>query len=121
MHGSKQDLPVVLENPTAKSQQTVWSDMNVAIESFAVDTDLTELFVGLPHNHCQCPHWGYVITGQLRIRYRDHEEVIEAGNAYYIAPDHLPWIAAGTEVVEFSPQGMYQQTMEAIARNLQKN
>jgi mannose-6-phosphate isomerase-like protein (cupin superfamily) len=118
MHGSKQTLPIVLETPTVTSQQVVWGEMNVAIESFAEDTDPTELFKGLPHNQCQCPHWGYVIKGQLRIRYNDREEVITAGSAYYIEPGHIPWIASGTEVVEFSPQGAYQKTMDVVVCNL---
>jgi hypothetical protein len=28
----------------------------------------------------------------MRIRYPDHEEIIEAGDAYYMVPGHLPFI-----------------------------
>jgi hypothetical protein len=54
----------------------------------------------------------------MRIKYKDHEEVIEAGDAYYMAPGHLPLIEEDTEVVEFSPMGEYQKTMEVAERNM---
>jgi hypothetical protein len=28
----------------------------------------------------------------MRIRYPDHDEIIEAGDAYYMVPGHLPFI-----------------------------
>jgi hypothetical protein len=53
---------------------------------------LHPLFKGLPDDRCQCPHWGYVLKGRMRIRYPDHDEIIEAGDAYYMVPGHLPFI-----------------------------
>ena len=41
---------------------------------------------GLPGDSCQCPHWGYMITTRLTVRYGDHEEVIEPGDAFYMCP-----------------------------------
>jgi hypothetical protein len=79
---------------------------------------LHPLFKGLPDDRCQCPHWGYVLKGRMRIRYPDHEEIIEAGDAYYMVPGHLPFIEEDTEVVEFSPMGEYQKTMEVASRNM---
>lgn len=118
MHGSKQDLPVVLSTPEATSRQTEWGDLNVAIESFAAGVDPTPLFQGLPNDCCQCPHWGYVIKGKIRVKYADREETIVAGDAYYLAPGHIPMIEEDTEVVEFSPKGSYQETMQVVASNL---
>ena len=54
----------------------------------------------------------------MRIRYPDREEVIEAGDAYYQEPGHLPLIEEDTEVLEFSPKGEYQKTMEVAERNI---
>ena len=34
---------------------------------------------GLPDDQCQCPHWGYVISGTMTFRFVDREEVFEAG------------------------------------------
>jgi len=79
--------------------------------------DLAPLLKGLPDDRCQCPHWGYLISGKIVVRYADHEETIEAGEAYYAAPGHTPVLAAGTEVIEFSPTAQLQATMEVVGRN----
>jgi hypothetical protein len=59
-----------------------------------------------------------VVSGRVVFRYADHEEVFEAGDAYYGAPDHLPLVTAGTEVIEFSPTVELQQTMAVLGQNL---
>ena len=58
------------------------------------------------------------MAGSLTFRYADHDEVYEAGDAYYAPPGHVPVIAAGTDVVEFSPTGEYEKTMAVVASNL---
>ena len=45
---------------------------------------------GLPDDSCQCPHWGYVLKGELTFRFADREEVFEAGDAFYLPPGHVP-------------------------------
>jgi hypothetical protein len=93
-------------------------EYTVSFETFREDADGTPLFRGLPDDRCQSPHWGYVISGSLTFRYADREETFEAGDAYYAPPGHVPVIAAGTEVVEFSPAGEYEQTMAVVEKNL---
>ena len=89
----------------------------VGFEEFTADADPAELFRGLPDDRCQSPHWGIVVAGSITFRYADHEETIEAGEAYYAAPGHTPVLAAGTEVIEFSPTAQLQATMEVVGRN----
>ena len=88
-------------------------------ESFRQDVDTAPLFRGLPDDRCQSPHWGYVMKGEVTFRFADHEEVYEAGDAYYAPPGHLPLIAAGTDIVEFSPTDAYERTMTVVAKNLE--
>lgn len=118
MRASKQDLPVAFEGDGVVSRQTEWGDMNVALERFPGSLDTAPLFKGLPDDRCQCPHWGYVLKGRVRVRYPDREEVIEAGDAYYLEPSHTTVFEEDTEVIEFSPKGKYQKTMEVAARNI---
>ncbi len=40
---------------------------------FPAGTVVAPLFQGLPDDRCQCPHWGYVIKGELRYRFASHE------------------------------------------------
>ena len=90
----------------------------VGFESFHEDADATPLLAGLPDDRCQCPHWGYILTGAVTFKYADHDEVYEAGDAYYAPPGHIPVIGAGTDIVEFSPADEHARTMEVLGRNL---
>jgi hypothetical protein len=55
----------------------------------------------------------------MRVKYANREEVMVAGDAYYLAPGHIAVCEEDGEVVEFSPQGEYQRTMEVVFRNMQ--
>jgi hypothetical protein len=65
--------------------------------------DLAPMLKSLPGGNCPCPHWGYLLKGRMIVRYADHEEVIEAGDAFYMPPGHAPEAEEGTEIVQFSP------------------
>ncbi|MCP8323264.1 MAG: hypothetical protein L6N96_03705 [Candidatus Methylarchaceae archaeon HK02M2] len=118
MRGSKADVPKTLESSEVVIQEATWGDMHVGFETFKKRFDVTPLMRGLPNDRCQCPHWGYVIKGLMRVRYADREETVKAGDAYYIAPGHSATFEAGTELIEFSPKEKYQKTMEVVERNL---
>ena len=90
----------------------------VGFETFREDADATPIFHGLPDDRCQSAHWGYVISGRIVFKFADRDEIYAAGTAYYAPPGHIPVIDAGTEVVEFSPTGEYEKTMEVVAQNL---
>jgi hypothetical protein len=64
--------------------------------------------------------WGYVLKGQARIILPDHEEIIRAGDAYYLPPGHHVVYEAGTETLEFNPNGPFQETMSIAMRNLEE-
>jgi mannose-6-phosphate isomerase-like protein (cupin superfamily) len=73
---------------------------------------------GLPDD--RCPHWGYVIKGGATFRYADHEEVFEAGDAFYTPPGHIPVKhEPGTEVVIFSPAEELRKIEAVMMKNLQ--
>lgn len=91
----------------------------VGFETYTADADLAPLFAGLPNDHCQCPHMGYVVRGKVKFTYEDgREELYEAGDAYYAPPGHLPYLYADSEVVEFSPSTELQKTLEVVERNM---
>lgn len=92
----------------------------IGFETYSDDVDPAPLFQGLPDDRCQCPHWGVVLQGRLVYRYADGtEDVIEAGQAYYARPGHLPLLSAGTEVVEFSPTADLAATMAVVGANFE--
>jgi hypothetical protein len=116
---SKETAARVEENPVLIGHYGELADYTVGFETFRADADATPFFRGLPDDRCQSPHWGYVISGSLTLRYADHEETFGAGDAYFAPPGHIPVVTAGTELVEFSPAQAYAQTMAVVARNLE--
>jgi hypothetical protein len=91
----------------------------IGFERYTEDADPGPLFRGLPDDRCQCPHWGVVLRGTLTYDHTDgSRDVIEAGEAYYVGPGHLPVLTAGTEIVEFSPTTELGLTMERVLANL---
>jgi len=94
----------------------------VSFETYAEDKDYAPLVKGLPGDRCPSPHWGLVLSGKLIYRYGDREDVITAGQAFYARPGHTAWLAAGTELVKFSPteqlQGTFRVTRDNLARML---
>ncbi len=120
MRGSKKDLPVAFENGEAVSRQAEWGGMNIALESGPVGFDPSPLLKGLPDDRCQCPHWGYVIQGKMKVTYADHEEILSTGDVYYMRPGHIALILEGGEVVEFSPSEEYHKMAEVAMANMAK-
>src|SRR5919109_3206194 len=60
----------------------------VAFESYSADADMAPLFVGLPDDRCQCPHWGFVVRGKLVYHTAQEDIEIGGGEAYYVGPGH---------------------------------
>lgn len=87
--------------------------------SIRQDMDLSPLLKGLPDDSCQCPHWGYVFSGRLTWRFADHEEVFEAGDAFFVPPGHAPIAQAGSEFMQFSPTDELQAVQAAMAKNME--
>ena len=113
MYSSINDLPVALDLPEGTLRQISWGYMT--IEAGRAKKDFVpELIVqGSPSTRCQCPHWGYVVKGRMRLKYPDHEEVYQAGDVYYAMPHHLTYFEAGCEYVEFSPTIEFNKAKEA--------
>ena len=96
------------------------ADYTVNFTSFREDIDATPLLRGLPGDQCQCPHWGYVITGKVTFRFDDREEVFEAGDAFYAPPGHIPvHTEPGSEYMQFSPADELRKTSEVMMKNMQ--
>lgn len=116
MYEAKASLPVVMDVPGVKNQLSKWGEMNVSRMQLAKGVDFTPMLKGLPDDLCQCPHWGYVLKGALHVRYGDdHEEVIRAGQLYYLPPGHTAWVDEDIDVVEFSPSEQHDAVLKHLA------
>ena len=81
--------------------------------------DLGPMLKALPGGNCPCPHWGYVLKGKIIVRYDDHEEVLEAGDAFYWPPGHAPEAEAGTELLQISPAEELAEVEAALLKSMQ--
>jgi quercetin dioxygenase-like cupin family protein len=88
--------------------------------SWTIDMDSTPMLKGLPGDRCTSPHWGYVLKGKVRYTFDDHEEIHEAGDAFYVPAGHLQRVEAGTEYLQFSPTEELRVVSENIERNLRQ-
>jgi hypothetical protein len=118
MNSKLSELPIGVEVPEGTIRFTEWGEMTVETGTFSAQVDPAPFFKGLPHDRCQCPHWGYVIKGQLRYRTADGDLVFNAGEAYYCPPGHTPVFEAGVEYVEFSPTVDLSETTAVVERNM---
>jgi hypothetical protein len=107
-----QDMPPFTEHTDDLDGYTV------NFVTLRVDMDLTPLLKGLPDDRCQCPHWGYQFAGTQTYYYPDHEEVVEAGSAFYAPPGHTASATAGSEFLVFSPAELLRETETVMAGNM---
>jgi hypothetical protein len=97
---SRQDAPVAIEGADVELRmRDIGSDMTTAFVRMAAGTDLK----GLPGELYQCPHWGYLLSGRLKMHARDGSEVHQAGQSFYWPLGHAPEALEDCEYVDFSP------------------
>lgn len=112
MRLTKHDVDVRLMIPGAAIRQTTqFGDFsgysNVSAEYFTLSAgvDTTPLFEGLEGDLCQCPHWGYVLQGQLTTTDADGaQETVAAGDLFHWPPGHNVKVDADAEIIMFSPE-----------------
>jgi len=114
MRASRDDLPELL-GPAVRA--TDWGDLRSIAIALPAGTDLGPLLKGLPDDLCSCPHWGYVIKGQMRVSYADSQEVLRAGDLYYLPPGHTGMVEEDFECIEFSPPAAHEQVLDVVKRN----
>ena len=116
---SQASAPIEAEYGVASERTAHLDGYTVSFVSFHADADHAPLLKGLKDDACQCPHWGYVLSGQLTVRYTNgEEEQIMSGDAFYMSPGHTPSATAGTEFVIISPSAEFEATEAAIAENM---
>ncbi len=109
---SKDDIEVKMEIPGAIiRQKTNFGDVTglgkISAEYFSLSAgvDTTPLFMGLEGNQCQCPHWGYLISGEITTTDKNgKEENVGAKELFHWPAGHNVKVNADAEIVMFSPQ-----------------
>jgi hypothetical protein len=96
-------LPLFVSGDGVEIRAAEAGELTMAIVRLAQGHDARPLFKGLPGDLCQCPHWGYVVRGTLRVWTADGSSLVRAGQAFYWPPGHAPEALEDTEFLEISP------------------
>ena len=120
MHVAKNDIEVKMQIPGAViRQRTGLGDASglgkISGEYFSLSAgvDTTPLFQGLEGNLCQCPHWGYVLRGELTTTdAAGQQETVRANDLFYWPSGHNVKVTADAELIMFSPQREHTQVID---------
>ena len=113
------DLPAARPELEGLVRGQDMGEFNVAHLTIPAGTDFCELLKGLENDHCQCPHWGYLIEGRIVVNYQDGtEEIVEAGEIYYWPPGHTVRMEADTKQIEFSPKDQMADVLDHVTSKL---
>ncbi|WTW93034.1 hypothetical protein OG216_06425 [Streptomycetaceae bacterium NBC_01309] len=112
---TRDDVPVVIEgNGVEVRTQPIGGDLSVGFVRLPKGADMGPAMQGLPGDACQCPHWGYLIKGRLKMHTPSGDDVYEAGQAYYWGPGHVPEALEDSEFVEFSPTEDFRKVVDHV-------
>lgn len=87
--------------------------------SLAAGVDTTPLFVGLEGDACQCPHWGYVLQGEITTTDADgHRETVSANDLFFWPAGHNVLVNADAEIIMFSPQHAHAEVIDHMLKKV---
>jgi hypothetical protein len=126
MHVAKDEIETKLEIPGAAvlRLRTGFGDaglgaMSAEYFSLAAGVDTTPLFQGLDGDRCQCPHWGFVVRGELTtVDAAGKRETVRANDLFYWPAGHNVQVTADAELVMFSPYREHAQVLDHMRRRL---
>lgn len=108
------DVPIAIEGGGVELRMREVGEMTAAFVSLRKGVDLGPALVGLPDDLCPCPHWGYLLSGRLRMKTLDGDTTYEAGDAFYWGPGHAPEALEDCEYVDFSPTEEFAKVIQHI-------
>ena len=116
----KEKIPTTMEGPgTIMRAIPGFGGMTVGFNQLPAGTDFTPLLDGLKNNSCHCPHWGYMVEGELLIKYDDGvEELLTAGDVFYLPPGHTAIVMKDMKFLDFSPEKELNEVMSHIAKKM---
>src|ERR1051326_5214595 len=87
---SKETAADVREFGPVTDRRQEMNGYTVEFVSFGADADLDGPLQALPGGACQCPHWGYVIAGRMRLFPPTTKRSTRPGTRYTNRPDIGP-------------------------------
>ncbi len=124
MRTPKEDIPVKIDVPGATARQLpdfgeASGTLGAEWFTMAAGTDIEPLLEGLDDDLCHAPHWGYLLSGDLVVTYRDGAiERCTTGDLFHWPPGHTVRVEQDAEVIMFSPQAEHQAVMDHMLTKL---
>ena len=120
MHITKDAVDVRLEIPGAVLRQQMdvgsvkgFDKISGEYFSLSAGVDTTELFQGLEGNLCQCPHWGFVLSGQITTTdATGAKETVKTNDIFYWPAGHNVKVEVDAELIMFSPQHEHSHVID---------
>lgn len=120
MHIPKNEIPARIDAPGAIARHL--PDFGVASGPLAAEfftlgagVDLQPLLNGLENDACHSAHWGYMISGEVVVTYRDApEETCTEGDMFHWPAGHSVRAVRDTDVILFSPQVEHGQVIDHV-------
>lgn len=120
MRVAKDQVDVRMEIPGAIVRQrkdfgdaTGYGKISGEYFTLTAGVDTTPLFLGLQGNHCHCPHWGFVLRGQITTTdAAGKQETVRTNDLFYWPPGHNVRVDADAEIIMFSPQHEHSQVID---------
>lgn len=120
MRVQKDDVEVRMQIPGATLRQRLefgdvsgFSTISGEYFSLGAGVDTTPLFQGLEGNACQCPHWGFVLSGRITtIDASGARETVTDNDLFYWPPGHNVQVESDAEIILFSPQHAHSKVID---------
>lgn len=118
----REEIPVTMEAPgTTMRALPGYGGMTVAYNEIPAGTDFSPMLQGLQNDSCHCPHWGYIMEGEMLVKYDDRkEEKLAAGDVFYLPPGHTAIVEKDLKFIDFSPEKELKEVMDHIAKKMEE-
>ena len=119
MRAAEQEIDIELEVGGIVTRGVEWGGQLVRHLTLPPGADFTPLFKGLEGDACQCPHWGFVLRGQLTTTDAGGaQETVNADDLFYWPPGHNVRVDDDAELVMFSPQHEHRRVIAHMAERI---
>ena len=120
----KDQIPAKINVPGAVARQardfgdaTGFGKFGGEYFSLGAGTDIAPLLKGLKDDSCQAPHWGYMLSGELVVKYTDGKvDTCKGNDLFYWPPGHSVRVVKDSEVILFSPQREHTEVLDHMLK-----
>lgn len=110
----RDDAPIAIADNGVEVRTRDEGGLTVGFVRLPQGADLRPATQGLPDDLCPCPHWGYMISGRVRMHTVGGHMDFAAGEAFYWGPGHAPEALEDSEYVDFSPSAEFRAVIDHI-------